>query len=468
MDYIPSRYNCFFDVDEKCYGYNFLYRSIIRIAPSGYDQIRQALSDPSGQLLSTLPPDAETGLAAADFLIPSDRDELAVIKVRYNRQLFALNAVDLIILPTLSCNLSCPYCFVRQTPGIMTKEVAEAIDQWIRRAFTPKRHFYVSWYGGEPLLAKPLIGQLSGLLLDVCRQWRAGYVASMTTNGYYLDREVIDNIENWGLRSIQISLDGDREYHDELRKRRGGGGSFDRIVENIERFCEASPRCELTLRINCTDDNYESVFNLLKRFGENVRRKAKVYFCWVWPNKVSGELNLAAKGLASDSYKRIEALYRVANLSGWVTTNPATRSTDGYCEVDTPNHFHIDPFGNLYLCSYTFDPSEAVGSVFQEGTGLNDNMLDYYESWKAVNPFNDSECVSCILLPACWGGCRKERVQGRRGACLGERDEVELFAESIVRDYILECSRYDDAPETIEAHDPGNVIVIRQRYERML
>jgi hypothetical protein len=322
MRYVPSYYNCFFEKAGKCHGYNFLYRSLIEIAPGLYEQVRHALSDPSGQLASELPPDCGTALAEADFLIPPSRSELAIIMRRYNRQLFGTNAVNLTILPTFSCNLTCPYCFIRKKPGIMTPKVADAIAEWVKRAFRPKRWLNVTWFGGEPLLAKGVITRLTKSLADVCREWRGGYTADLISNGYYLD-QIIDNIENWGLRSVQVTLDGDREPHDALRRRRQGGGTFDRVAENIERFCRASHHCGFTLRVNCTDDNYASAFGLLKRFGPSVRRKAKIYFRWVLPYQASGYLDLATDGRSRDSYRRLEALYQAANDSGWLTCIPS-------------------------------------------------------------------------------------------------------------------------------------------------
>jgi len=327
----------------------------------------------------------------------------------------------------------------------------------------------VTWFGGEPLLAKRVIQRLTESLADVCRKWRAGYSADLITNGYFLDQEVIDNIEYWALRSVHVTLGGDREHHDALRRQRRGRGSFDRIVENIERFSAASHHCSLVIRVNLTDDNYAGIFELLKQFGPSVRRRSLIYFLWVWPNEASGCVEFAAEGRTTDSYRRLDALYQAANDSGWHTGNPALQFFDRHCAADSPNHFSIDPFGNLYVCTHTYDAAEAVGSVFRTGTGLNENQVDSYDSWYAANPFGDLECRACKLLPTCWGGCRKARVMGRRG-CLDEREAVELFAESIVRDYLrgLEGSHKNGARLPDQARANGGVKVIKAKYARTL
>jgi uncharacterized protein len=466
--YIPSSYNSVFDKGAKGYGYNFLYRSMVEIDPAVYGQVREALSDPSGELASRLPLDCLTALVDADFLIPSTRSELALIRRRYYRQLFGLNAVTLAILPTLSCDLTCPYCYVRKQPGIMKAKVADAIAEWIRRAFRPKRHLHVVWSGGEPLLAKRTIQRLTQSLADICRKWKAGYTAALMTNGYHLDREVIDQIEYWGLQSVQVTLDGDREHHDALRRPRRGGGSFDRIAENIERFCAASLQCHLVVRVNLTDGNYASAFELLEQFGPGVRGKARLMFAWVWPSAASGFLDLAPQGRKTDSFRRLDALYQAAIDCGWLTCNPGPPYVDGYCEVDSSHYFSIDPVGNLSLCNHAC-AAEAVGSVFQPGTGLNDDQVDFYDSWRSANPFGDLECRACRLLPVCWGGCRKARVSGGR-PCIHERDAIELLAEVTVRDHLRSLARTDahGGSSPPQADTPGGVQVLKAKYPRTL
>ena len=46
-----------------------------------------------------------------------------------------------------------------------------------------------------------------------------------------------DNKENL---SFQITLDGDKEYHDRIRHRICGGSTFDKIVDNIDIMLQKS------------------------------------------------------------------------------------------------------------------------------------------------------------------------------------------------------------------------------------
>lgn len=106
-----------------------------------------------------------------------------------------------------------------------------------------------------------------------------------------------------------------------------------------------------------------------------------------------------------------------------------------YCEVDFLDHFTISPDGGVYLCTHTFDPAEAVGSLRPGSQPLLPDSAAVYAKWYALGPFEDQECVNCQLLPVCFGGCRKSRLQGFR-ECIEEKASLDLFVRSIVEDRI--------------------------------
>lgn len=119
-DVKPSKYNFFIKYDDGTYyGYNFLYRTIVRIPSHAFSAVDQLLSAASSKRFeeytsgesAEMPSESLQALREAYFLIPRNLDELALIKFRYFRSLFANNSLSLIVLPTLRCNFSCPYCF---------------------------------------------------------------------------------------------------------------------------------------------------------------------------------------------------------------------------------------------------------------------------------------------------------------------------------------------------------------------
>ncbi|MNC98452.1 hypothetical protein D3C83_164060 [compost metagenome] len=55
----------------------------------------------------------------------------------------------------------------------------------------------------------------------------------MTSNGYFLSRDVFERLRELGIASYQISFDGPKAWHDRKRVLAGGKGTYDRIWQNL-------------------------------------------------------------------------------------------------------------------------------------------------------------------------------------------------------------------------------------------
>ena len=101
------------------------------------------------------------------------------------------------IIPTRRCNLSCTYCneyddFSKPVP---TEEMKRRIDHLARLGTS-----IISFSGGEPLLHPDL-----DILIRHIRS--TGAMAGMITNGYLLNVERIQRLNDAGLDHMQISID---------------------------------------------------------------------------------------------------------------------------------------------------------------------------------------------------------------------------------------------------------------------
>ncbi len=440
-----SDYNYFVRYDDHNFlGYNFLYRSILRIPTEAFPAIDTFIRTLSSQGacsgnghpdIMRLPPQWLEALKETQFLIDSTFDELSLIKFRYYRSLYDNNALSLVVLPTLWCNFACPYCFEFKKPIFMKPDVEQALINWITRLFRNKRFMHIAWFGGEPLLAKRVISRLTHRLQEFCKDIGASYEASMTTNGYFLDERFLASLSSLSIKHITVTLDGDKADHDALRKRRSGKGSFDCLFANIVNFCEVNPECELTLRVNCCDDNYERIEHLLTRFPSSVRNRAPIFFRWIWSNEASRYHDFAPRSRGVDPFGGLSKLYTAAQAIGWQTKNPHHRANVGYCEVDYLDHYWIGPDGNLFLCSHSFDKSEAIGNLLKGDEVFHRKAANEYMRWYSVDPFNDVECLKCKLLPTCWGGCRKTRAEGKR-ECIEEKESLDLYVRNAVAEQL--------------------------------
>jgi uncharacterized protein len=438
----PSRYNSLVKLDDgTCYGYNFLYRTIVRIPTHIFSDVVQLLSETSSNSsakhssgeASTVSPESLQALCDAYFLIPRDQDELALLKFRYFRNLFANNALSLIVLPTLRCNFSCPYCFEVKNPITMSTEVEQALVGCVETMIKNMRHLSVAWFGGEPLLAKDTILRLSDHFQRLCSAEGVTYRSSLTTNGFFLDRRFQERLASLSIGMVQITMDGDEEAHNKSKRLINGKGSFGQVYENIIAFCEESNNCLLRLRLNCGDENYTGVEKLLGIFPPKVRARVPMYFRWIWPNEATGYQHFARTARGKTPYLGLWHLYRTARALGWLTMNPLSLMFDGYCEADRMNHFQIGPDGNVFVCTHTFRASEAIGSILDRTGLIRFDAMNGYAQWYAANPFHDPKCTECVLLPVCLGGCRKNRVNGRP-YCTDVAERLELYTQDLIEE----------------------------------
>lgn len=123
---------------------------------------------------------------------------------------------------TRRCNLSCTYCGAARDENVQemtTEQIKFIIDQL---AGIKRGMFAVT--GGEPLLRKDLPEVLAHAILR-------GLKTGIATNGYSLDQATAKWIQEIGVHSVQVSLDGPEKTHNSLR---GNEESFARAVEAIE------------------------------------------------------------------------------------------------------------------------------------------------------------------------------------------------------------------------------------------
>ena len=150
------------------------------------------------------------------------------------------------------CNLACKYCYCGvcrdklPNKGLMPLETAlRAVDELFARA-DPKTDVRITFFGGEPLLNKPVIARVVERCnaLAAERGLKAGF--SITTNGTLIDDETVELLgSDFGL---MVSLDGPKELHDSQCPTRDGEGSFDRATEGIRRLMKKRGR----VTVRCT------------------------------------------------------------------------------------------------------------------------------------------------------------------------------------------------------------------------
>ncbi|MFM6074868.1 MAG: radical SAM protein, partial [Dolichospermum sp.] len=76
-------------------------------------------------------------------------------------RLISDKAFELIILPTEQCNFRCIYCYEDFSIGRMKPEVISGIKALLDKRSSKLNFLNLSWFGGEPLVAKDIVLDIS-------------------------------------------------------------------------------------------------------------------------------------------------------------------------------------------------------------------------------------------------------------------------------------------------------------------
>src|ERR1700753_1885199 len=103
--------------------------------------------------------------------------------------------LELIILPTEKCNFRCTYCYEDFAIGRMRPQVQRSLMLFISKSVPRLKHLSLSWFGGEPLLARDIVLQVSA---HAQREAKAAgltsFGGSLTTNASLLTKDIFEKL----------------------------------------------------------------------------------------------------------------------------------------------------------------------------------------------------------------------------------------------------------------------------------
>lgn len=175
---------------------------------------------------------------------------------------------ELILLPTEKCNLRCTYCYEDFKIGRMSEATQRSLELYLDQRIPQLTGLRLSWFGGEPLMATAIVLRLSRYAKALCDMHGVDFSGGLTTNAYHLDRATFVELLACRQNFLQITLDGWRETHDEVRRFANGRGSFDRIWGNLLDLKTVDEDFEILLRIHVRRNNIDSLPVLIEKVAE--------------------------------------------------------------------------------------------------------------------------------------------------------------------------------------------------------
>ncbi len=274
--------------------------------------------------------------------------------------------LELIVFPTEQCNFRCVYCYEDFKMGKMKASVVLGIKRLIQKRASELDILKLSWFGGEPLLAKNIVLDISAYANTLSRIYEFQYRGTMTTNGYLLTPDVLEALLKLGVASYQISLDGPHRGHDQTRQRADGQGSFDRILENLIAARDVERAFEIILRIHVHADNQQDIPVLLaqlrQHFAGDPRFKILFKTIFSWAGASDSVKKLAVrKGIAeaiATFEKEIQPDLMIYRADQGVSV----------CYAAMTNAYAIRSDGRLAKCTVALqDDRNTVGQIDTEG-----------------------------------------------------------------------------------------------------
>lgn len=305
------------------------------------------------------------------------------------------------------CNLRCKHCY--RTEGdvetLTYEDIINVIDQFVtlRKKYNAlhgiKKRGHINLTGGEPFFRKDIKD-----IIKYLGEHRAQITYSFLSNGSFINEEIIELLKETEVSFVQLSIDGDKNTHDNLR----APGDYVRVFKKAEMLEKAGIRTYISFTAN--KSNYK---HLIKVANECRKR----HITKLWSDRLvpigNGENLEQLKITDIDMPNYIRTLKKAQGSFVTRLLYPKTQVT-----MDRALQF-IDSNGRIYSCSagdslITVDefgrimPCRRMPIIC--GDIFNSTLEDvYYNNPTFVDlrrGYTLKECASCEYSYLCNGGAK--------------------------------------------------------------
>ena len=319
---------------------------------------------------------------------------------------------------TYNCNFRCSYCFenrsIKDSSHSITfnnnyvDKVYNAID-----TIEPNnrlRSNIITLFGGEPLLAenRDIVEYI------VMKGHERGFKFSAITNGYELEY-FLDLLVPQYINSLQITVDGIKDSHNEKRQHYQNKNTFDKIVSNISQILPLG--CDITVRVNVDSKNildYKKLESYFTSLGLYKYKNFHIYSALIADNdsiSIDEKKNLDfisenkyVKNYINDDLaitcNRYKNLFEMVYEALKKQKPLALKAT--YCGAQS-GEYVFSPLGEIYPCWEVIGNSQyVIGSYVNLPIKWD---VDLFNEWKHKNVTSYSKCRCCKFALFCGGKC---------------------------------------------------------------
>lgn len=396
--------------DNEIIMLNTLNAAVVKLTDNEYNYLNKFVDKSENNIENNLN-DTINELCEMQYLLDDNYNEKAKYMDIVEEEYQTDSCLSVTVMPTFACNFHCKYCY---EAGIdrnvkFNEELFVKIPQLIENRIMENeniKYVNVNLFGGEPTVRWDIVERLLPDIAKVCQRQDVEMYTEIVTNGYEFDKQKLDTLIGYNLKSVQITLDGPENTHNARRNINNKNNSFKKIIENIHNIVEQkekNPLLQMNLRINCDKENYEEIEKLL------------IYLSKEYD---ATKINLSF-GLISDTIKESDAtsyiddkkisdsifcdtyisFFKMAKKLGFKMSY--LFSFDTFCISKMKNALIIAPDGALYKCISMVGRKEcSYGNVIND----DEKFISYFNPQLYDNCFEKK----CPLIPLCHCGCRFE------------------------------------------------------------
>lgn len=397
-----SKYNHFVEWNKFYFGVNVLTGCKLFLTENQF-QLLSNFETTRGKLLTD---DLETYdlLMTGGFIIDSTINEFEILKVIHNRSVYN-SAYKMTIMPTLDCNLRCWYCYEKHIQSRMAEGIMQRVIIFVENILKSNccRDFELDWFGGEPLIYfDEVVYPLSLKIKDLCDKYNVRFSNSVTTNGVLLNDKKILKFKEICLYNFQITVDGYKTDHDISRIGIDKIGTYDKVINNINRINILCPESHICVRVNYA---IKTLANIEKMVDDiNASPRISFFFEKIWQLKKQKHDDMQAQD-------RLCAIKDYIVKRGNIYEDRYYTYCRGHiCYADIYNQIVVNYDGSLFKCTARnfADVSTSVGYLDESGSPkLNGN---FYKRFQKI-PFDNDLCRNCEIVPICLGACSQKMIE---------------------------------------------------------
>lgn len=347
-----------------------------------------------------------------NFIVDKNKKETEEIKYLFNAQYFSSDPLNIVLVPTLECNFDCPYCFEKVTAAYSNKKYYDDLMKYALKNFNKHSVVQLSLFGGEPLIMEKETLEFLKKIKEDSLAKNYELKTNITTNGSLLTEYNITKLLEYGLFSLQITLDGNKKTHDLTRKFKNGSPSFELLLSKIKlvlKLTKNKPDFIFNLRINLKNNSKSDLKDILNNFSDEEKKRIRLLIRVIYDTD-------KYKGENSNSLGNLKKFYDVAvDEKTNIVKNSYFYQTCEAC--GDSKFFYLMPDMTMWKCINDLNFKKAcIGKIDENGDAkINyQNVLDWYN---AANCFNDKKCLKCSKLPDCYGGCILYKIKNRTRNC---------------------------------------------------